>query len=521
MTRSRRGARRLAASPDRDQLFENLPFPVIETSVTGRVLRVNRRARRLLAVPRSADLEGRSLASAVFALASRPAVRVLIRQLADNGRPLLHEGLAVLEARGRCRQVLVHAGRIKRPGILGHRLCFMLADVTAFFERFNRLLNSEAKWSSLIESAPDIILIIDRTCKIRFINRVPDGETGQVLGRSVLDFAPAADRAAIRGSIRETFASGQAGCYETRGITPAGNLGWYAICISPIRSRGRIDEALLVARDISQAKQTEAEIRMHRSRLRHLVREKTAEIRMANTKLVREIKERKAGEARLVRSREGLRCLSHRLEKAQEEERAALARDIHDEIGSALTTLKMSIDLLKDRHEESPIFRLMQVKIKDSIDEAMSNVRDLIARLRPPILDDLGLGAALSWQARRFEERTGITCRVVLFAKGSTVTGERATALFRVFQELLTNVARHAGATEVKVGLRESAGAIALAVADNGRGIPREAILSPGSSGLLGIQERLAQFGGSLKIIRPKGGGTLIRVVLPAGEGPR
>ena len=506
MTRSRRSTREPRAACSGGHLFEALPFPVIETNGAGKITRVNGRARRLLEAAGSSTLTERSLASAVFAPASRATVRAMVRYLADRSKPLFREGLAVITAKGRCRDVLVQAGRTGPAGGPGGRLVFALTDVTASAARFDRLLKSEAKWFSLIESAPDIILLIDKKLRIHFINRVPGGTPGQALGLSILDFVMPPDRPLVRRTVRDIFLSGQPGCYECRGMTPSGRIGWYAMCVGPVRSGGKVLEALLIARDITQMKQTEAELRLHREDLSRIVREKTSELSAANIKL--------------FQSRDGLRRLSRRLQEAREEERAALARDIHDEIGSALTGLKMSIDLLGDRHSGNPEFRRMQDKLKAGIDEAMMNVRGLIARLRPPILDDLGLGAAIAWQGRVFGERTGIVCRVEAAAKGMDVTGDRATALFRVFQELLTNIARHAGATEVKVRLRKGSGTIALTVTDNGRGMPKDTLSAPGSLGLLGIQERLAEFGGSFKIARAEGGGTRAEVRLPLTGGP-
>lgn len=515
MTRSRRGARKTGGASGGGELFEALPFPVVETTRQGRILRLNARARKLLGISRTATLAGKALPAAVFTRPSRPAARAIVQELQKRNRPLLREGLAVITAKGRRRDVLVQAG----PAGDG-RLYFALGDVTASVERFRRLLESEAKWFSYIESAPDIILLIDRNRTIRFVNRAPGGKSGQVIGRSILDFVLPPDRPVVRRAVRDVFITGRPACYESRGLTPAGRIAWFAICIGPIRSSGKVLEALLIARDVSPMKKAEAELQLHRASLSRLVREKTAELRAANRKLLREIEERKAAETRLAQSREGLRRLSRRLQEVREEERTALARDIHDEIGSALTGLKMTVDLLGDRHAGNPEFKALQERLKARIDEAMNDARDLIHRLRPPILDDLGLGAAIAWQARVFGERSGIPCRILVAGKALEVPRERATVLFRVFQELLTNIGRHSGATKVDVRLGSRDGRISLRVTDNGRGVPREAFFSPGSLGLLGIRERLAEFGGSFKITRPLKGGTRAEASLPLEGGP-
>jgi signal transduction histidine kinase len=142
-------------------------------------------------------------------------------------------------------------------------------------------------------------------------------------------------------------------------------------------------------------------------------------------------------------------------------------------------------------------------------------VRDLAARLRPEALDELGLPAAIKWQAREFQLRAGIRCTVTLPPEEMELDRERATAVFRIFQELLTNVARHAAATKVDVALRYVEDSLLLEVNDDGRGIVETVIRSPSSLGLLGMRERAAPFGGRLEIAPRRGRGTSARVLIP------
>jgi signal transduction histidine kinase len=151
------------------------------------------------------------------------------------------------------------------------------------------------------------------------------------------------------------------------------------------------------------------------------------------------------------------------------------------------------------------------------IDGMVHTVRDLAARLRPEALDELGLPAAIKWQAREFQVRAGIRCTVELPPEEMVLDRGRATALFRIFQELLTNVARHAAATKVDVVLRQVDGSLLLEVADDGRGIAEQAIRSPNSLGLLGMRERVVPFGGRLEIGPRRGRGTSARVLIPVG----
>ena len=142
-------------------------------------------------------------------------------------------------------------------------------------------------------------------------------------------------------------------------------------------------------------------------------------------------------------------------------------------------------------------------------------MRRIASGLRPEVLDEIGLAAAFEWQAREFQRRTGIRCLVAIAANFADPDKERSTALFRIFQELLTNVARHANATRVNVALSESGTALALSVEDNGRGIRDNEIESPRSLGFLGLRERVLAFGGTIDVKGDEGKGTKVSVTIP------
>jgi signal transduction histidine kinase len=210
-----------------------------------------------------------------------------------------------------------------------------------------------------------------------------------------------------------------------------------------------------------------------------------------------------------------LRALAARVQSVQEEEQRRIARDIHDELGQALTALKMDLSWLANRVADNPPALEKTRSMSSQIDGMVHTVRDLTARLRPEALDELGLPAAIKWQAREFQLRAGIRCNVSLPADELVLDQERATALFRIFQELLTNVVRHAAATKVDVVLRRVDNLLLLEVNDDGQGIVETAIRSPSSLGLLGMRERAAPFGGRLEIAARRGKGTSARVLIP------
>jgi signal transduction histidine kinase len=211
-----------------------------------------------------------------------------------------------------------------------------------------------------------------------------------------------------------------------------------------------------------------------------------------------------------------LRALGARLQSVQEEEQRRIARDIHDELGQALTALKMDLTWLCNHLPPDSAALVQKAKgMTGLIDGMVRTVREVSARLRPEVLDELGLAAAIRWQAREFEVRAGIRCKVDVPADSMNLDLARATAMFRVFQELLTNIARHAAATKVDVALHLQPNTLQLEVKDNGKGISEAEIRNPASLGLLGMRERVVAFGGRLKIEPRSKGGTRAIVSIP------
>lgn len=224
----------------------------------------------------------------------------------------------------------------------------------------------------------------------------------------------------------------------------------------------------------------------------------------------RDMTERMEMENRLRTSHEQLRRLSSRLTTAREEERTRIAREIHDELGQRVTVLKMAVARLR-----RPLPREPEVQeILKSIDELLQKVRDLSTELRPAVLDHLELVEALEWQARDFESRTGIPCRLVSRVDRVTVEPGTKTDLYRVTQEALTNVARHAGASRVQIQVSHEAGDLLLEIADNGQGI-KEEDLNRNSLGLLGIRERIQGLGGTVRLTNAPQGGMRLRIRIP------
>ena len=229
-----------------------------------------------------------------------------------------------------------------------------------------------------------------------------------------------------------------------------------------------------------------------------------------------DITARKRAEEELQRSLEQLRALAAHLQSVREEERKRLAREIHDQLGQALTAMKLDLSSLVRDFPDAQ-YRLLKKAspILQFIDETIESVRRISTELRPGMLDDLGLAATVEWAAEEFAIRTGTKCLLDLSPDQISVDPETATAVFRIFQETLTNVARHAKASEVKVRLAEDDGDLTLEVRDNGMGISENELGSADSLGILGMRERALLLGGTLAIRGEAGKGTTVSLRIP------
>ncbi len=228
------------------------------------------------------------------------------------------------------------------------------------------------------------------------------------------------------------------------------------------------------------------------------------------------ITERKRAEEEIKTTREQLRALSARLQDVREEERRMIAREIHDELGQNLTALRIELSWCAQKMPaEGKQLREKALSMITLVDDTLRTVRRVATELRPGVLDDFGLVAAIEWQAMEFQKRTGIRCVFQSTPQEMKLGDAVSTALFRIFQESLTNVARHSGAGEVDVRLTQADGVLTLVVRDNGRGIAPSALKGGTSLGLVGMRERATMVGGTLSIHGGEGTGTTVHVTIP------
>ncbi len=228
-------------------------------------------------------------------------------------------------------------------------------------------------------------------------------------------------------------------------------------------------------------------------------------------------------EQQLLESRNQLRDLAAHVESAREQERIRIAREIHDELGQLLSALKLDLEALSIKYRAGKFaFRkqfteeiaYLVAKVKLTI----NTVRRISSELRPAVLDNLGLATALECQIREFETRTGIRCRYSGLRHILVLGPEQSTAVFRIFQEILTNVARHAHASAVEIKVETNSDWLTLHVVDTGTGIDPKHLMDPRSLGLLGMRERAMILGGTVRFSQPPTGGTAVTLRIPTGR---
>lgn len=359
-----------------------------------------------------------------------------------------------------------------------------LTDVSGYRDALARVAESEASLNGIIASAMDGIITIDESLKVVLFNRSAQNifkcAATDVIGGSLDRFMPTPFRDRHNTHIRGFAAVGISQRRMGPSILPA------------IRSDG---EEFPISATISQVRVGN---------------------RVLFTVIIRDVSVQVESEKSLLKSQRQLEDHSRRAHLALEDERRRIARELHDDLGQSLTAMKMELGMARNTIPPNSLVLLEHCTRMDAMIAAMvASTRRIAADLRPLVLDDLGLGAAIDWLVKRFAEQHRISANVYVDAQVTSLNEPHASAVFRIVQESLTNVARHSGATALEARIQLEEERIMINVWDNGRGLEAKSIEQHNTFGLRGMRERAQLLGGAFEVFSKPNEGTTVRVSLP------
>jgi PAS domain S-box-containing protein len=406
--------------------------------------------------------------------------------------------------------------------VLRHNLIISTwADVTRREAAEAQVRESESQFRSFFEnsSSPLLLLEGDRIINCNLAAEKMLGyEKQQLVGLSPEDFWCGKRAPGRPSSSREQnrlLPMSKKKGMESQILTASGTEIPVEVSVNSIIIRGR-PLRFVMLKDITKWKEAENVLLHAKADLEHRVRERTSDLLALNRRLRKEIAARKRTEQELRGSREELRDLSEYLQRIREADRVSVAREVHDQLGQSLSALKIDVAWLRRQLSGSGgELEERLLGIEEQIGKTIESVRNICKELRPALLDDLGLPVAIRWQSREFERRTGIRCIATVDDEKVRLDKDLALVIFRIFQEAMTNIMRHAEATKVRVWLRHDGNNIVLKIEDNGKGITPQQVADPHSLGIVGARERVRFWGGNSSITGRPGRGTSITVSIP------
>jgi len=350
-------------------------------------------------------------------------------------------------------------------------------------ELTNRLKKSEEKYRILAEAIIDMIIMYDVSGNIIYVNSAGLRALGytpkNLIKMNIIELVPPAFHDYFKNRLDESNPVSDENIFQELDlIHKKGTLIPVEIGTSIIRDDNSVNAVLIVARDVSERRMAEEEIRSTNLQLRNL---------------------------------------SAHLQSVREEERTTIAREVHDELGQALTAMKMEISWIgKQLTEKQDKLQERTTSMTSLIDSTIQTVKRICSELRPTLLDDLGLAAAIEWQAEEFQRRTGVDCFVTIIPDELQLDSNLSITIYRIVQEALTNVARHSKAKKVTIKLHLLIDELTLIISDDGIGMKTEKLEKPNSFGLIGIRERVLSWGGDVSF--SNNNGAVVKVVIPGGK---
>jgi PAS domain S-box-containing protein len=402
----------------------------------------------------------------------------------------------------------------------------IMSDISEIRKAEEALRKSEELFRVALKNSPISVYTIDRELRYTWVyNPHLHFTDKEIFGRRVEEVFPHDSAGELIELKRRVLESGRG---DRRNVTAIirDERHVFDVTVEPLRDQQDQVVGLTVATlDITGRKRTEDELSRYREHLEEMVKERTRELEHSNAELKKEITERtqaeealRQAEQDLRKSHEQMRSLSAYLQDTIEKERTHIAREMHDELGQILTAVTMDISWIRKKYAGyQPLIKMVN-GLSGLIDMATETVHKITAELRPSMLDNIGLKAAIGWQTREFSRRMSAKCRTYITGRNVNLSKSAETAVFRIFQEALTNIARHANAQEVFIRLVVKNRDVVLTVRDDGKGITEQHLSGMKSFGIMGMRERANHIGGTLTIEGIGNRGTTVMLSVPLIE---
>jgi PAS domain S-box-containing protein len=508
-----------ADKQDLISILDNLPYGVaILGSASGNALYINKRIVATLGYLLSDTPSTRAMIKKAIpdSKIRKQGYRMWKQMVADGGGTTVCQYLC---ADGNIRTFEESSVVLRKDLIVN-----MWIDVTRREEAEDQLRKSEARFRSFFEQSTDPVCLFDGNsvvnCNRAAVQFFHLENANQMVGATIESLSPGKQsNGRLSSKMVRTLldAALKKGSCRTEWTVMRNDEAKIPVemSIASIHLEGK-NLIFVVFRDITPWKEAQNVLQHAKTNLESRVRGRTSDLRAMNKRLLTEIKTRKKSEEEAKKSREELRHLSEHLQQIAERDRAHIAREVHDQLGQSLSAL--TIDLARVREKlpkNSGRLKDDVLKIEKQVVDTMESVRAICRELRPPVFDDLGLLVAVKWYLREFQKRTSINCGFLIDEEIPAREKGLDLVIFRIFQEAMTNVLRHAGSAKVRVTLKCRSGNLVLKVKDNGRGISPEQAMDPLSLGILGIRERVRFWGGKSSFIGLSDKGTTMTVSIP------
>jgi PAS domain S-box-containing protein len=472
-------------------IVESAMDPIVTIDADQRIVGFNPAAEQAFRWPREAVL-GQPV-DRLIPQRLRAAHREHVERFGQTGgtaRRMGSEGIlssrVLVGLRADGQEFPMEASISQHEGHGGRRYTAILRDVSARARAEKLLSDSEARLRGILDSAMDAIITVDERQHIVLFNQAAEAmfacPRDEAIGAPISWFIPERDRAAHARHIAEFGQS----------TTASRRMGGALRIVTGLRRNG---EEFPIDASISQI--SESGSRYY-------------------TVILRDVTARFRAEEALRRSRNELQELGAAAHVTREQEKSRIARELHDELGQALTMLQMDVAWFKAKIPgDAPAFAGKLDRMEKLLKTTIAATRRIAADLRPLVLDDLGLVPALEWLVQNFTQRTGVSCELLIEDPRLELPGAQSTAVFRVVQESLTNIAKHAQATRAKVEVGKDDGVLTVRIQDDGVGFATDAPRKPNSLGLFGLRERASLLSGAATIASAPGAGTTVELRLP------